>query len=143
MPRKFRRSRQILAAVLTSAALLISTGTGAFGGDAGVTVKIVAVHDLPGLPGKRLTAEVVTYAPGAKSARHHHAGGVWAYVLSGSIRSQNSATGPVTVYGSGHSFFEPPGSEHIISENASGTQPASLLAVHIADDGARLTTVDK
>ena len=55
---------------------------GAAGGDAGETVKPVATHDLPNLPGKRLTTIVVTYAPGAKSARHHHAGSVWAYVLS-------------------------------------------------------------
>lgn len=143
MPRTITRFRQILAAALTAAALLAATGTAAAGGDADVTVKSVAVHDLPGLTGKRLTAVVVTYAPGAKSARHHHAGSVWAYVLSGAIRSQNSATGPVEVYRAGSSFFEPPGSEHIISENASDTQPASLLAVHIADDGARLTSVDQ
>jgi hypothetical protein len=40
-------------------------------------------------------------------------------------------------------FFEPPGSEHLISENASATEPASLLAVFVADDGAQLTTFGK
>ena len=75
--------------------------------------------------------------------RHHHAGSVWAYVLSGAIRSQNSATGPANVYRAGESFFEPPGSEHLLSENASTTEPASLLAVHIAGDGAGLTTIDE
>jgi len=69
--------------------------------------------------------------------------GAWAYVLSGAIRSQNSATGPAKVYRARDSFFEPPGSEHLVSENASTTESASLLAVHIADDGAGLTTVDK
>ena len=59
------------------------------------------------------------------------------------IRSENSATGPVKVYKAGESFFEPPGSHHLISENASATEPASLLAVHVADDGAQLTTFDK
>jgi hypothetical protein len=54
---------------------------------------------------------------------------VFAYVLSGSIRSENSATGPARVYKVGESFFEPPGSEHRVSENASATEPASLLAV--------------
>jgi len=115
----------------------------AAGGDAGTTVKPVASHDLPNLPGKQLTAVVVTYAPGAKSARHHHSGSVWAYVLSGAIRSQNSAIGPAEVYRAGESFFEPPDSEHVVSENASATEPASLLAVHVADDGAQLTTIDK
>jgi len=30
-----------------------------------------------------------------------------------------------------------------VSENASATGPASLLAIFIADDGAELTTFDK
>ena len=47
------------------------------------------------------------------------------------------------VYKAGESFFEPPGSTHLISENASATKPASLLAVFIADDGAQLTTFDR
>ena len=98
---------------------------------------------LPNVPGKSLTAIVVSYAPGGKSGKHHHAGSVFAYVLSGAIRSENSATGPVRVYEAGESFFEPPGSEHLVSENASATEPASLLAVFVADDGAQLTTFDR
>jgi hypothetical protein len=31
----------------------------------------------------------------------------------------------------------------VVSENASATEPASLLAVHIADADARLTTMEK
>lgn len=90
-------------------------------------------------PGKTLTAEVVDYPPGAKSGVHHHAGSVFAYVLTGRIRSQNSATGAVKVYKAGETFFEPPGSDHLVSENASPSEPASLLAIHIAEDGAVLT----
>jgi quercetin dioxygenase-like cupin family protein len=58
-------------------------------------------------------------------------------------KSENSATGPVKVYKAGESFFEPRGSEHLVSENASATEPASLLAIFIADDGVTLTTFDK
>ena len=86
---------------------------------------------------------MVSYAPGGKSGKHHHAGSVLAYVLTGEIRSENSATGPAKVYKAGESFFEPPGSEHLVSENASATEPASLIAIFIADDGAELTTFDK
>ena len=109
----------------------------------GDKVTPVRSEKLPNVPGKSLTAVVVNYAPGGKSASHHHAGSVFAYVLSGSIRSENSATGPARVYKAGENFFEPPGSEHLVSENASATESASLLAVHIADDGAGLTTIDK
>ena len=95
------------------------------------------------IDGKSIAAEVVTYPPGAKSVKHKHAGSVLAYVLSGEVRSQNSATGPAQVYKAGETFFEPPGSEHLVSENASATEPASLLAVFVADDGAQLTIFDE
>jgi quercetin dioxygenase-like cupin family protein len=85
----------------------------------------------------------VRYGPGARSDKHHHAGSVFAFVMSGAIRSQTSAAGPAKVYRAGESFFEPPGSEHLVSENASATEPASLLAVFVADEGAQLTTFDK
>src|SRR5215470_17277025 len=65
MPRSITTFKQVLVA----AAVLAAAGAGAAGGDAGETVKPVAAHDLPNLPGKRLTAVVVTYAPGAPS-RH-------------------------------------------------------------------------
>jgi quercetin dioxygenase-like cupin family protein len=106
---------------------------------AGEQVAMVLAEALPNVPGKKLTAVVVSYGPGAKSTRHRHAGSVFAYVLSGSIRSESSATGPVRVYKTRESFFEPPGSEHLVSENASATEPASLLAGFVADDGACLT----
>ena len=105
--------------------------------------KLVRTEKLPNLPGKSITVSVVSYPPGGKSRPHDHGGSVLAYVLSGAIRSENSATGPVKIYKAGESFFEPPGSRHLVSENASAKEPASLLAVHVADDGAQLTTFDK
>jgi quercetin dioxygenase-like cupin family protein len=107
------------------------------------TVQVVSSQKLPNVPGKSVTAILVSYAPGGKSGKHHHAGSVLAFVVSGEIRSENSVTGPAKVYKAGESFFEPPGSEHLVSENASATEPASLLAIFIADDGAELTTFDK
>ena len=109
----------------------------------GDKVTPLRTEKLPNVPGKSLTAVVVNYAPGGKSTSHHHAGSVMAYVLTGQIRSENSATGPARVYKAGESFFEPPGSEHLVSENASTTEPASLLAIFVADDGAQLTTFEK
>jgi quercetin dioxygenase-like cupin family protein len=141
MLRCFLESRHILAA-----AAVVAAGTllvGPVGRAADDDVRTVATEKLPHVPGKSITALVVKYAPGAKSEKHHHAGSVLAYVLSGAIRSENSATGPVKVYKAGESFFEPPGSKHLVSENASATEPASLLAIFIADDGATLTTYDK
>jgi quercetin dioxygenase-like cupin family protein len=137
------RSALTAVALGTASTLLPSPAPHAAADEAGAAIKPVMSEKLPNLPGKQLTAVVVTYGPGGKSARHHHAGSVFVYVLSGAIRSQVSGAGPARVYKAGETFFEPPGSEHLISENASATQPASLLAVFVADEGAQLTTFEK
>jgi quercetin dioxygenase-like cupin family protein len=129
------------AAWLRASALLAGTPSRAAGAEVGVEVTPVRVEPLRNVPGKTLTAVVVTYAPAGKFGAHQHAGSVFAYVFSGAICSENSAAGPVKVYQAGERF-EPPGSMHLISENASATEPASLLAVFIADDGAQLTSFD-
>ncbi|HEX6013750.1 MAG TPA: cupin domain-containing protein [Geminicoccaceae bacterium] len=138
------RIRRAMAgvALVSIGALFTGPSSLAAGGDAGAQVMPVRSEKLPNVPGKSVTAILVSYAPGGKSPAHHHAGSVLAYVLSGAIRSENSATGPAKVYQAGESFFEPPGSEHLVSENASATEPASLLAIFVADDGAQLTTFD-
>jgi quercetin dioxygenase-like cupin family protein len=54
-----------------------------------------------------------------------------------------STTGPARVYSAGEGFFESPGSVHRVSENASKTEPASLLAILVVDSGdTPLTTPD-
>jgi len=130
-------------AALAVAALVAGSAGAAMAQEAGGTVKRIAAEKLPNVPGKSITAVMVSYPPGGKSGAHRHAGSVLAYVLSGAIRSENSATGAARVYQAGESFFEPPGSEHLVSENASSSEPASLLAIFVADDGAQLTTFGK
>ena len=103
------------------------------------TVKQIFAQQLPNVPGNSMTAFVVEYAPGGKSQSHHHSGSVFAYVLEGEIRSQISDGQPAKVYKAGEFFYEPPGSSHLVSENASETKPAKLLAVFVADDKAVLT----
>jgi quercetin dioxygenase-like cupin family protein len=139
MARPIRMYRQMLAAV----ALALLSAPSCLADEVGPQVKTVIVEKLPNVPAKSISAVLVSYPPAGKSAKHHHAGSVFVYVLSGSVRSENSMTGPAKVYQAGESFFEPPGSEHLISENASTVEPASLLAVFVADDGAQLTTFDK
>ncbi len=108
---------------------------------AGDNAQVIFSQKLPNVPGKTLTAVSVDYAPKGKSAPHHHAGVVFAYVVSGAIRSRVDE-GPARVYPAGESFFEGQGAHHVVSENASDSKPAKLLAVFVADDGADLTTFD-
>lgn len=128
---------------ILAATMLGASGPGLADEDTGAKVKPVAMERLPNVPGKSVSAVLVSYDLGGKSPRHHHAGSVLAYVLTGAIRSENSATGAARIYQAGESFFEPAGSTHLISENASVTEPASLLAIFVADDGAHLTTIDQ
>lgn len=131
------------AALLTAGGMIGGPMSRAAEPDAGATVKPVLAQKLSNVLGKSLAAVVVTFAPGGKSPKHRHAGSVFAYVLSGAIRSENSAAGRGKVCNAGEGFFEPPGSEHLVNENASTTEPASLRAVFVHDDGAKLTNVDE
>ena len=99
------------------------------------TVTVAADEPIPNLPGKRLVTHIVDYPPGVSSVPHRHGSAfVYAYVLSGAVRSQVDDE-PVRVYRPGETWFERPGSYHRVSENASDTEPARLLAVLIADAG--------
>ncbi len=132
-----RKAHIIAALILGAAALSTGFGAGAHSDDA--NVQQVFSKILPNVPGKVLSAVVVNYGPGGKSGAHHHAGSVFAYVLTGAIRSQVSGDAEAKVYKAGESFFEAPGSSHLVSENASTTEPASLIAIFVANDGAALT----
>jgi quercetin dioxygenase-like cupin family protein len=103
------------------------------------TVEPITSHALPNVPGKRVTVVRVFYGPGGFSRAHRHAGSVTAYVTKGEIRSQ-LAGGPIETFKVGQSFFEPPGATHLVSANASNIEPAELIAVFVADEGAQLTT---
>lgn len=99
----------------------------------------VSSDALPHAQGKRITTMVVEFPPNGFSPPHHHGGSVTVYVLSGIIRSQLQGQPPI-VYRTGDSFFEPPGAVHLLAENMSATEPARILAVFVADEGATLTT---
>lgn len=106
------------------------------------SVRPVFEHVLPNAPGKRLVAVVVSYPPGAASSAHRHAPSafIYAHVLSGAIRSRVN-DGPERVYQAGEGFFEEPGSHHEVSANASESEPASLLAVFVADEHEDVLTI--
>jgi quercetin dioxygenase-like cupin family protein len=106
------------------------------------SVKPVFEHALPNVPGKSLIAVVVSYVPGGKSPAHRHADSafIYAHVLTGEVRSRVGDE-PAKVYHAGESFFEEPGAHHPASENASESEPASLLAVFIVDSQDKPLTV--
>ena len=133
-----RFSRNLLpvssAAAAAFALLLLPAPGSTRGAPLRETVTVAADKPIPNLPGKRLVSHIVDYPPGASSASHRHARSafIYAYVLSGEIRSQVNSE-PVRVYRAGEAWFESPGAHHRVSENASDTKPARLLAVLIVD----------
>ncbi len=99
----------------------------------------------PNSEGKSMIAILVTYPPGGKSPPHHHARSafIYAYVLSGAVRSQVDDE-PAKTYEAGTGFYEMPGARHRVSENASAEKPASLLAIYVVDSKDKpLTAADQ
>jgi quercetin dioxygenase-like cupin family protein len=124
----------IFVVAAATAALIAPTAGRTHGVAVGETVTTAAEKPIPNLPGKRLVSLIVDYSPGGSSAPHRHARSafIYAYVLSGEIRSQVDDE-PARVYRPGEWWFESPGAHHRVSANASDTAPARLLAVLIVD----------
>ncbi|EIK93426.1 cupin [Pseudomonas sp. M47T1] len=89
-------------------------------------VHILQQQTPPNAPGQQAIMLTVDYAPGQASDAHSHPGSVMAYVLEGSVVSQLKGEAPVT-YKQGQYWYEPAGTVHLMSRNASNTQPAKLL----------------
>lgn len=115
--------------------------------DADDKSKVTLVYDqaLPNVPDKSMKGVLVEYDPGGSSPAHTHPNSAFIYatVLEGAVRSQVN-DGPVIIYRAGESFSEFPGDHHGVSENASATERARLLAVFVVDtDETELATYEK
>ena len=99
-------------------------------------VKLVYDQPLPNVPGKSMRGVLVEYEPGGSSPAHLHpkSAFIYATVLTGAIKSQVNE-GSVVTYRAGESWSEFPGDRHSVSQNASATEPARLLAVFVVDTG--------
>ena len=128
-----------IAKFIVAAAVLFATSVAAQE-DIGKNAKATLVFDqeLPNVPGKSLRVVLVEYGPGGGSPSHHHPSSAFIYarVLEGAIRSKvNDA--PERAYQAGESWTEVPGDHHQVSQNASTTAPAKLLAVFVVDTSDR------
>ncbi|MGE0004431.1 MAG: cupin domain-containing protein [Parvibaculaceae bacterium] len=135
----------MIRTLICAAAMTAISVTGALAD--GDTSKVTLVFDqpLPNVPGKSIKGVLVEYEPGGSSPAHTHPSSsfIYATVLEGAIRSQVN-DGPVKTYRAGENFAEFPGDHHAVSENASRTERARLLAVFVVDtDETDLTTYEK
>jgi quercetin dioxygenase-like cupin family protein len=135
---KFSKPAVVLIGAIFASAILIVTGATVDH----ETVTPQFSKAISNIPGKTLTSAVVTFPPGVKALPHRHGDAfVYAYVLSGTIRSQLDDA-PAKVYRAGEDWFEAPGAHHKLTENVSNTEPAKLLAIFVADSGTSLKTLD-
>lgn len=118
------KALRFLAAPLAALALTVSAS--AFAHDPSEKVTVLQDQMLQNVPGKKALMIEVDYKPGQSSIAHKHEGTAMAYVLSGSITSQVKGENAIT-YKAGEFWYEPAGSEHLVSKNASKTKPAKLL----------------
>jgi quercetin dioxygenase-like cupin family protein len=100
-------------------------------------IAIIGQEKLANVPGKTLTVQIAELPPGGKIPEHHHGGPTFAYVLSGAVRMQLKG-GPDLVYEAGQTVFESADSVHLFAVNPSSTEPAKIMLIHVADDGAQL-----
>ena len=101
------------------------------------TVSVLINQRLADMAGKEGTVMIVDYAPGAASGPHVHPGSVFAYVLEGTVVSQLDGDKPMT-YTKGQSWYESPKKPHVVSKNASKTEPARLLVFLLSQEGESL-----
>lgn len=107
------------------------------------TIRSLFQRELPNMPGKSISVVEVDFAPGSKADPHRHGQAfVFAYVLSGAMRSQLHGEQPKT-YRAGESWFEPPGARHTLTENVSRSERAKLLVTFISNTGDPLKTPDQ
>jgi quercetin dioxygenase-like cupin family protein len=102
--------------------------------------RIVLTQGLPNMDGEHLkvTLVEVNYGPGESSAAHSHPCPVIGYVVAGSLRTQVRGE-KEAVYTAGESFYEPANGVHVVSANASKTEPAKLIAYFVCDHDAPLS----
>lgn len=89
-------------------------------------------RDVPEFAGKEITVATVEYPPGGGSPPHRHHAHVVVYVLEGRYATQ-VAGGERLVLGPGQTFYENPSDEHVVSENASTTEPVKILVYMFKD----------
>ncbi|KAI2817027.1 hypothetical protein CBS115989_6324 [Aspergillus niger] len=96
-------------------------------------LEVVYAHKLINCPGKTIVGLRVEFPPNGSTPPHRHGGAsVSAYVVSGTLLNKMNED-PMKVVSAGGSWYEAPGCHHRISDNASPTEPATLMAVMVLD----------
>jgi quercetin dioxygenase-like cupin family protein len=98
-------------------------------------VKEIMSKPLTDIPGKEDLVLAVAYPPGGADEIHRHNAFAFVYVLEGAVVTQLRGADPVTLK-AGEGFYEGPNDVHIVSRNASDTEPAKFVVFLVKNQGA-------
>lgn len=111
--------------------LLLAVGAKASEARTGVLLQKL----LPDIPGKEILMLELEYAPGAASPAHLHNAHTFVYVLKGALVMQVEGQNE-TIVQAGQTFYETPADVHVVSKNASDTEPARFLVYFLKEADA-------
>lgn len=119
--------------------LTFSLGSLALAEDAPVTITKIFKRAHPELADKEVLVKRIELKPGASAPPHVHPGMVTGYVANGTIEFQLQGEELQTLK-AGDTFFEPPGSHHIVARNPGDKETAVIIAFVVNPKGAPLST---
>lgn len=88
---------------------------------------------------KEIYVKRIELQPNAAAPPHVHPGMVTGYVESGVLEFQIKG-GPLQTLKAGDTFFEPPGSHHLVARNPDSTSKTVVIAFVVNPKGAPLST---
>ena len=100
-------------------------------------VKVTQLREqsLTDMPDKEGLMLMVEYPPGKVSKPHRHDAHTFLYIIEGSMIMQVEGKEPVTL-NVGDTYYESPEDIHLLSKNASDTEPAKFLVVSVNKKGS-------
>jgi quercetin dioxygenase-like cupin family protein len=98
--------------------------------------KILAKHDLSGVPGKEAVIGTATFPPGAVIGFHTHPGDESGYIIAGSVTVRIRGASDLSLK-AGDGFFNPRSAVHSV---VAGPEGATIVATWIVDKGVPMSS---
>jgi quercetin dioxygenase-like cupin family protein len=126
---------------ITAAMLALGFTVGSARAEDAAPVKITELlkRDHPELADKEVVVKRIELQPGASAPPHVHPGMVTGYVETGVLEFQLKGE-PLLKLKAGDTFFEPPGSHHMVARNPDATTKTVVIAFVVNPKGAPLST---
>jgi quercetin dioxygenase-like cupin family protein len=104
-----------------------------------VTITEIFKQDHPEQADKEIIIKRIELKPGAADVPHAHAGMITGYVESGTFEFQLKG-GPLKTLKAGDTFFEPPGSHHMVARNPDPSSKTVVIAFIVNPKGTPVST---